>query len=164
MSSRMFSTLREENGLTYRSGSQTAYYDSAGHVIFFAETDPQKLLKNGEHVGVLPLIIAIITDLCKHGVTQREVENAKMNLEGTMMLSLENSNTSCEYNGVQTLLHCTDDTVPYNNIYKTYYKSITRSQINDIVKKYFKLSQMSLCILGETVPSIRSLKTICEIF
>lgn len=166
MSSRMFSTLREENGLTYRSGSQTAYYDSAGQIYFFAETDPDKLWKNGYDKGVLPLIIDIISDLCKHGVTQREVVNAKMNLEGSMLISIENSNTPCEYNGVKMLLYCNDEKsiVPSSDIYKTYYKSITRSQINDVIKKYFKLSQMSVCILGENVPPVRQIKKVCEVF
>jgi predicted Zn-dependent peptidase len=166
MSSRMFSTLREKNGLTYRSGSQTTYYDSAGQIIFFAETDPNKLLQNGEHAGVLPLIIAIISDLCKHGVTQREVANAKMNLEGSMMISMENSNASCEYNGVKMLLYCNDEKsiVPSADVYKTYYKSITRSQLNEVIKKYFKMSQMSVCILGEDVPPVRQIKKVCEVF
>jgi predicted Zn-dependent peptidase len=125
MSSRMFSTLREKNGLTYRSGSHTTYYDSAGQIVIFAETDPNKLLKNGEHAGVLPLITDIIRDLCKRGVTQLEVTNAKMNLEGSMSLSLENSNTPCEYNGIKMLLYCNDEKsiVPSADIYKTYYKN-----------------------------------------
>jgi predicted Zn-dependent peptidase len=166
MSSRMFSTLREKNGLTYRSGSNTTYYDSAGQIVFFAETDPQKLLKNGEHAGVFPLIIDIIRDLCKHGVSQREVTNAKMNLEGSKSISMENSNASCEYNGIKMLLYCNDEKsiVPSSDIYKTHYKSITRSQVNDVIKKYLKLSQMSLCILGESVPSVRQIKKICEVF
>jgi len=166
MSSRMFSTLREKNGLTYRSGSHTTYYDSAGQIVFFAETDPNKLLKNGDHAGVLPLIIDIIRDLCKRGVTQHEVANAKMNLEGSMSLSLENSNTPCEYNGIKMLLYCNDEKsiVPSVDIYKTYYKSITRADVNGIIKKYFKLSQMSVCILGEQVPPVRQIKKICEIF
>ena len=166
MSSRMFSTLREENGLTYRSGSQTNYYDSAGEIVFFAETDPRKLLKNNSGKGVLPLIMDILFDIIKNGVTYREVTNAKMNLEGSMLLSMENSNTPCEYNGVKMLLYCNDEKsiVPSADIYKTYYKSITRSHIHDVVKKYFKLSQMSVCILGESVPSLREVKKGCEIF
>jgi hypothetical protein len=162
----MFSTLREKNGLTYRSGSHTTYYDSAGQIVLFAETDPNKLLKNGEHAGVLPLITDIIRDLCKSGVTQLEVTNAKMNLEGSMSLSLENSNTPCEYNGIKMLLYCNDEKsiVPSAYIYKTYYKSITRADVNAVIKKYFKMSQMSVCILGESVPPVRQIKRICEIF
>jgi predicted Zn-dependent peptidase len=164
MSSRMFSTLRHENGLTYRSGSSTNYYDSMGHFVLFAETDSHKLIKNGSGKGVLPLIMDIIVDLCKHGVNQREVSDSKKNLEGSMSLSVENSNTACGYNGIMTLLYCTEKNVPYEELYNTYYKSITRSQINDIIHQYFQLSQMSVCILGEDVPSLRELKKYCEVF
>jgi hypothetical protein len=152
--------------LTYRSGSQTTYYDSAGEIVFFAETDPEKLLKNGEHAGVLPLITDIIRYLCKSGLTQHEVVNAKLNLEGSMSLSMENSNTPCEYNGLKMLLYCNDEKsiVPSANVYKTYYKAITRAHVNDMIKKYFTLSQMSVCILGESVPPIRQIKKICEVF
>ena len=164
MSSRMFSILRSENGLTYRSGSSANYYDSMGHIVLFAETDPHKLMKNGSGKGVLPLIMDIIADLYKHGVKQQEVSDAKKNLEGSMSLSMENSITACGYNGIRTLLYCTDEIVPYEELYNTYYKSITRSQINDIIHKYFQLSQMSVCILGEHVPSLREVKKYCEVF
>lgn len=165
-SSRMFSTLRNKNGLTYSSGSYINYYDSTGEIVFFAETDNNKILKNGSYKGVLPLIMDILRDISNHGVIQSEVVNAKINLEGSMLLSMENSNTPCEYNGLKMLLYCNDEKsiVSYSDIYKTYYKSITRSQINAVIKKYIQLSQMSICILGESIPSLRTVKKVCEIF
>jgi hypothetical protein len=89
-----------------------------------------------------------------------------MNLEGSMSLALENSNSPCEYNGIKMLLYCNDEKsiVPSADMYKTYYKAITRSDVNGVIKKYFTMTQMSVCVLGEQVPPVRQIKKICEVF
>jgi predicted Zn-dependent peptidase len=161
-SSVLYNVLRQENGLTYRSGSDTQYYDSYGHILFFAETDNHKVMKNGSKKGVLPWIINVLHYFRKHGVSYTHVVNAKTNLEGSLTMSSDNSDTICRYNGEQALLYNDANIVPYSNIYEKYYKTITRSQINSIIEKYLHPSNMSVCIIGSSVPSLHSVKQICD--
>ena len=72
-SSRLFVILREKNGLTYSCNSSTNYYVHSGDFSILATLNPRKLLKNGEKKGVLPLIIDLLNDLYKNGVTQEEL-------------------------------------------------------------------------------------------
>jgi predicted Zn-dependent peptidase len=161
-SSVLYNVLRQENGLTYTSGSHTQYYDSYGHILFFAETDNHKVMKNGSKKGVLPLIINILHHFRKKGVTNTQVVNAKTNLEGSLTMSTDNSDSICRYNGEQSLLYNDANIVPYSTIYEKYYKSITRSQINTIIEKYLQPSNMSICIIGSSIPSLSSVRQFCE--
>ena len=48
--------------------------------------------------------------------------------------------------------------IPYKNMYDAYYKNITREQIHDVVRKYFKKENMTICVAGEHNPPIASIK------
>jgi len=165
MGSRLFTTLREKHGLTYASHCNTCYYSILGDFSIYAETDPKKIfLNNGDGKGVLPLIIGIIRDLQKNGITQEELDIAKTNLHGSFVLSEEANENACFYNGSKLMLY--QDGVqftPYNKRYETHYKHITTSDIHHVIKRYLVKSNMTVCLLGEHVPTVKKLKQICEI-
>jgi predicted Zn-dependent peptidase len=164
MGSRLFTVLREENGLTYSSFCDTCYYSILGDFSIFAETDPKKLLLNGSKKGVLPLLINIIHDLQKNGVGQRELDIAKNNLRGSFALEEESNENACFYNGSKVLLYGENKSItPYSKRYDTHYKNITTRDIHNVVKRYLVKANMTVCILGERVPGIQSIKKICEI-
>lgn len=78
MMARLFSLLREKNGLTYTSGAETKYFDFLGDFTIFTETSPDKLLINkGFGKGVLPVIIDMLFDLQTNGITQEELDISK---------------------------------------------------------------------------------------
>ena len=165
MSSRMFSILREKHGLTYRSGASSTNYESMGDFTLFAETDSQNILEtNDDHQGVLPRIVDLICDLQKQGITQHELQVSKQNIRGSMALALENNDSSCYHNGTRVILYGNDGTsiVPYCDIYDTYYHRITRRDVNNVIKKYFKKSNMCVCIVSNTTPPLYKVKSICE--
>lgn len=163
MSSRMFVLLREQNGLTYKSGANSNHYGSMGSFVFYAETDPRKMLENDDNLGVLPLLVKIIRDLYKHGITQQELNDAKTHLQGSFARYLENTTHICRYNASKVAFINADDSslVPAKDFYSTYYEKITRNHVNSIIKKYFKKSNAAVCILGDYVFPLKKISKIC---
>jgi 5,10-methylene-tetrahydrofolate dehydrogenase/methenyl tetrahydrofolate cyclohydrolase len=52
--------------------------------------------------------------------------------------------------------------IPYSKAYDTFYKNITKKEVDAIIKKYFKKSNMNVCLVGEKLPALNDVKTICE--
>jgi zinc protease len=159
-SSRLFSILREENGLTYSSNSDVTFYKYSGHLSIDLILDPKKVIKNGDKKGVLPLIIDLLNDLYKNGISMNEFELIKGYIKGQFVIKLEDSLNQCEYNGKTLLLYDTKFTA-YDKLFKQHYSKMKKNEINNIIKKYLKKTNMSVCLLGSYVPSLDILKKEC---
>ena len=158
--SRLFTLLREKHGLTYKSSISVTFYENAGAFVFYAITDTKKLMHNGvsSKKGVLPIIVDLLNDLVKHGVTQEEVTKTKHYLKGNLQNSLENANTQSYYNGLRVLLHNDErGIVPYRDIYSTHYAKITKSYLNQLIQEYFRRDGMSVSIVGGGIPEYATL-------
>ncbi len=162
MSSRLFDILREKNGLTYSSGIIHQYFTHHGDFTLYAETDSSTIIRNGEKKGVLPLIIDMLNELIQHGVYKTEITTIKGYLKGNMNIQLEDGDVSAEHNGMQCLLHPNEAIIPIRKMFDTCYKSITKKQLDTIIREYFKKSNMSVCILGEHLPSETAVHRECE--
>ena len=109
--------------------------------------------------GVIPLIVDMIQDLVKNGISQEEFKLAKDNIKGSFLLSSEDNETFASYNGDQLLLYPDKtDYISYSKNYETYYNDITLSQVNDIIKKYFIRSNMNVCIVGTNLPNEKTIR------
>jgi predicted Zn-dependent peptidase len=162
MSARLFMILREDNGLTYSSDIDTCYHRDIGDFTFYAEVDNNKVMKNDFKPGVLPLIIQLINELIEHGVKQSELEITRGYIRGQLNIDLEDSDEAACYNGEQALLYPNKKIIPYSKAYDTFYKNITKKEVDAIIKKYFKKSNMNVCLVGEKLPALNDVKTICE--
>ena len=162
MSARLFMLLREENGLTYSSFASHEYYDLLGEFVFYAETDSTKIMKNGSKLGVLPLIIKLINELIEYGITDDELRLAKKYLKGDMELDLEDNENLALHNGEKLLVYPNEKIVPYSKIYDTFYKNITKKDIQNVIRKYLNKKNMSVCIVSENLPSLDKIKEQCE--
>ena len=111
------------------------HQEHTGYFNFHIETDPKKLLTDGKDLGVIPILLQLIKDLIKNGVSAKEIEVAKGNFKGNMLMNLQSVDTLAEYNGVSTILKLNE--VPFNKVYDAYIKSITIQQVNKIIDKYF---------------------------
>lgn len=152
-SSRLFQLLREDNGLTYSSTVDTEYYETAGDFTIKAITDPNKLIKNGSKKGVIPLLVEMLNDLIKNGITETELILAKNYYKRNMYINLNNGKIAV-YNGIQMLVFGQDkNIVPYEKYFDTYFKSITKEQMHDVIKKYFIKSNMNIGLIGNKLPS-----------
>lgn len=151
MSSRLFSLLREENGLTYTSSVYTNYHKIYGDITIYAETEKKKLLKNGTKKGVLPLLISELKQLVTRGITKDELTTAKQYMKGSLKISIENIDNSTSHNGEHSLIYPNDELIPYKDLYEMCYNNITLKNINDTIKKYFRKNLMSISIVGPGV-------------
>jgi predicted Zn-dependent peptidase len=102
-----------------------------------------------------------LNDLLKNGIKQDELSIIKSNLKGSMILDIQNNDTAAFHNGLETLMGL-ETIVPYCNLYEKYYASITKNDVNNIIRKYIKKENMVICLLGENVPSLESVKHECE--
>ena len=163
MSARLFTTLREQNGLTYTSTATLTLYDDYGDLTLYAESDSAKIMKNGRgKKGVFPLIIGIINDVIKNGVTDSEVDLTKQYLKGSLNTNLDSNESKCKHNGLAALLSPNEPICPYNKLYDVYYKDISKTEINEIARKYLIKNNMSVCFSGGTPPKLSDVKPMCE--
>ena len=84
-SSRLFQKLREEQGLAYSTYSFHSSYAHAGLFGVYAGIDADSLEQT------LELIQEEIHQLMKHPISQLELDRAKEQLKGNLMLGLEST-------------------------------------------------------------------------
>jgi len=98
MSSRLFQEIREERGLAYSVYSYHTAYKECGSFTIYTGTAP-------EHVGqVFDIVSNILHDLRKNGITAKELRKGKEQLKGSLMLSLESTNSRMNRLGKNELL------------------------------------------------------------
>jgi predicted Zn-dependent peptidase len=87
MSSRLFQEIRERRGRAYAVQSFLSCYRDAGYLGVYAGT-------NAEWVAeVLELIVAEMWRVARHGLDAAELERAKNQLKGSMLIGLETSSS-----------------------------------------------------------------------
>jgi predicted Zn-dependent peptidase len=160
MSGRLFSILREKHSLIYSSNITTDYHEEMGDFILFTQTESDFLLKSD---GVLPLLVKLLNDLVNHGITEAELNVAKGNYKGALMKDLENINNQCEYNGNEVLME-SSQIIPYSKLYDVYFKDVTRTQVLSAIRRYFRRTNMSVCLLSETLPSLERVQKVFRSF
>lgn len=153
MSSRLFMILREKHGLTYTSSCHSLHHAISGHFELRTMCDPTKLLKSRQTPGVLSLLVEILNDLLADGITQKELNDVKGNFQGKHLLDMEKSDTKCSYNGIEYILYDKPEIVPYESLYSTFFERITKKNILDIARKYFRPENMIISLVGEHVPT-----------
>lgn len=87
MSSRLFQEVREKRGLAYSIYSFLSGYSDVGTITVYAATRPK------EADRVVDLVCKEIARMTKCGITKKELELAKNQMKGSLMLSLENSHS-----------------------------------------------------------------------
>lgn len=85
MSSRLFQQLREEKGLVYSTYSFSAGYSDTGLFGCYAGTSPDRAEQ------VLELMLTELEHIYAGNVTEAEVERAKEQVKGSLLLSLEST-------------------------------------------------------------------------
>jgi predicted Zn-dependent peptidase len=98
MSSRLFQEVREQRGLAYSVFSYHSAYQDSGIVTIYGGTGAKQL-------DVLFETIQETLDKLKQtGITDKELTNSKEQLKGSLMLSLESTNSRMSRNGKNELL------------------------------------------------------------
>lgn len=98
MSSRLFQEIREERGLAYSVYSYHSSYKEAGMFTVYTGTAT-------EHVGqVFDIVAHVLRDVAENGITSKELNKGKEQLKGSLMLSLESTNSRMSRLGKNELL------------------------------------------------------------
>lgn len=98
MSSRLFQEVREQRGLAYSVFSYHSSYKDTGMVTVYAGTGANQLDQ------LYDTICETLETIKGEGVTEKEVKNCKEQLKGSLMLSLESTNSRMSRNGKNELL------------------------------------------------------------
>ncbi|WP_339215237.1 pitrilysin family protein [Ornithinibacillus sp. FSL M8-0202] len=98
MSSRLFQEVREKRGLAYSVFSYHSSFLDHGLLTIYAGTGKEQLplLKD--------TIEQTVENLMEKGLTDKELRNSKEQLKGSLMLSLESTNSRMSRNGKNELL------------------------------------------------------------
>ena len=105
----------------------------------------------------------MINDLIENGVSQEELDLAKGYLRGNMKINTEDNNHIVTYNGKQAVMFPTEPIIPYSELYDKKYKSIKKSDILDVIRTYFVVQGMTICMVGENLPKIDVVRKLCRI-
>ncbi|WP_423801704.1 M16 family metallopeptidase [Neobacillus sp. SAB-20_R2A] len=98
MSSRLFQEVREQRGLAYSVFSYHSAYQDSGIVTIYGGTGAKQL-------NVLfDTVQETLEKLKQTGITEKELTNSKEQLKGSLMLSLESTNSRMSRNGKNELL------------------------------------------------------------
>jgi len=139
MSSRLFQKIREERGLAYSINSGNSQYHDAGIFSVYAATGTKNYL------AVLELIIKEFNDIRNNKVDETELEKAKNQLKGLLMLSLESSESRMFQLAKEEIFfgkHFTLDEI-LESINK-----VTTPGIKSLGSKLFKSQFYNLALLG----------------
>ncbi len=139
MSSRLFQKVREELG--------AAYYVKAGADLF---TDHGffSIAAGVEH-SKLEIVIKAILHECKNMsellITEKELEEAKDQLAGRMVLGLETSDELAMYYGGQEVIK---EALKSPEDYLKEIKKVTREDIQKVAKFIFQNNKLNLALIG----------------
>jgi predicted Zn-dependent peptidase len=84
-SSRLFQEIREKRGMAYSVYSFASQYTDTGQIGFYVGTRPENLQ------DCLEIAASEIADIAAGSLTEMELERAKENLKGRIMLSMEST-------------------------------------------------------------------------
>ncbi|WP_261132910.1 pitrilysin family protein [Bacillus sp. Marseille-Q3570] len=128
MSSRLFQEVREQRGLAYSVFSYHSAHLDTGVFNIYAGTAP------GQLDEVYDTISNIIGTLKETGVTEKEVANSKEQIKGSLMLSLESTNSRMSRNGKHELLlrkHRSLDEILQS------IDDVTKENVDTLIRKIF---------------------------
>lgn len=174
ISGRLSMQLRERNGLTYSSNASLSTNEIGGTFTLSIEVDNRKVMHNnpvrnarhGPQKGALPVLVDMLCELYRHGVTDAEMTTMRQSVQGSLALKVEEGGDSLAFhNGVEYLMLPNEsDIVSYRDLYKTYYERLRRTDITDVIHKYFVPENMMIGIIGVHPPSRSAVENVLRQF
>ena len=147
MNARLFFLLREDNGLSYTSNAVCDYFEHMGDFKIYAECDNSKVFTNKRtKPGVFPLLMGMIEDLVKNGITQDELNMTKSYLKSKMLMKAEDCDVLAKHNGKLVLFGLED--TRFSSVYKKYIEPITKKQMDACIRKYFRRDGMTVSVIS----------------
>ncbi len=139
MSSRLFQGLREQEGLVYDVHSFIDLYSDCGIFGFYFTCDKNKLNEVGRQLKT------IFNEINQTGFEENEIEIAKTNVIGNLLLSLENSTNRMLRLGREMCY--LDKIIPVDDAIMQI-KAINVDEINRLITQYFNPQRYSISAVG----------------
>jgi predicted Zn-dependent peptidase len=143
MSSRLFQSIREEQGLAYDIGSYFNSYYETGNFVISAGVDPSRTQ------DTIKAIVHELQRLCDEPVPVEELERIKAYVRGSFLLGLEGTHRIASWLGSQECLYNTirdiDDLI-------TKIMAITPSDIQRVARICFAPEWRRLSMIGPEDP------------
>ena len=139
ISSRLFQEIREKRGLVYSVYSYHTSYHDTGLFCIYAGLSKENMEQ------ALELIIAQIRDMQRNSVKDEELQRAKDQLRGNLLLSLENVSTRMSRLGKSELY--LGQVIPPEEIVARVNK-VTAVEIQELAKEMLKPENFSLATIG----------------
>jgi len=139
MSSRLFQNVRENQGLVYAIYSELNPYRDTGCLSVYAGTSRESASK------VVQSIVAEFRTLKAELVTPEELERAKAQLKGNLMLSLESSTARMSNLARQEMYF--DHFIGLDEIIQNI-ENVTAEHLTELAEEYFRTEHIAVTVLG----------------
>lgn len=140
MSSRLFQKIREDLGLAYSVFAGNTQYTDAGVIDIYAASDSKNIGK------VIEIINDEINDIKKNAVNVIELDRAKENIKGGIVLNIEEISSRMFRFGKSLLID--NEVLPIDDILNKI-DLVSIKDIYEISNKYFSPDRKNIAILGE---------------
>ncbi len=140
ISSRLFQKIREEQGLSYTIFASNTQYTDTGVIVIYGATSNKNLEK------VINLVSKELKDIIKNGFSQRELDIAKENTKGNIVLGVEDISSRMFRLGKSLLIDGRVLTI--DEILKKI-DNINLEEVNKIAEKYFNPANLSLVTISK---------------
>lgn len=143
VSSRLFQEVREKRGLVYSIYSYLAGYSDGGMITVYAATRPKEVDR------VVDLVCREIRRIGSKGIGGKELERAKTQMKGSLMLSLESSHSRMSKLAKDELIYgkhtSLDDMLAHID-------RVSEAQMFNVGRQFFKLDSLAITGLGPLAP------------
>jgi len=139
MSSRLFQSVREKQGLAYAIYSELNPYRDTGCMAVYAGTSRENAAK------VVQSVVAELRMLKNEPVTDEEINRAKAQLKGSLMLSLESSTARMSNLARQELYF--DRFYSMDEIIARV-EGVTKEDLIELASQYFQPGSIAVTVLG----------------
>lgn len=138
MSSRLFSEVREKQGLAYDIHSSVSHLRDTGAIVVYAGVDPKKAART---------VSTILGELerMKKGVSQEELNRGRELAKGRLLLRMEDTRAVAAWAGAQEMLH--EQVLTVENVVQRV-DAITTDDVNEVANRYLLPERQSLAVVG----------------
>ena len=139
VSSRLFHRLVYESGLAYSAGAQNWNFTDTGFLYAYGGFSPDKITE------AIDVILEELRKLKTESISKEELANVKEKDKAAMLFNLETSEAIVDYLSTSQLL---ENRVLTPEQVETEINKVTRHDIQEISKKYFKPRYLAVTIIG----------------
>jgi predicted Zn-dependent peptidase len=152
-SSRLWSNVREQNGLAYSLSADSYNYGQVGQLIIRAVINPES------QEQAIKIILTELANICRHGVSTDELTRCKNSQFGQHQRSLDHPHNLADHHTDQLLF---SGKVTKIERYPIRIKSVTPEAIQRVAKRFLRPDNLHLAIIAPSgnAPSMAWLESL----